>query len=285
MAIIGCIGRGGSGKTLRTVCRLWRLYKSGRTIVSNTPLVDLRYRWSVAAATFVPLDAATFGRSWASDYARTLDDVYTIADAEVFLDELAAWCPAHKHKSIPDEFRRVIAQDRREGLNIHWTHRTTKVFHEIRDNTKTIEQCVKWWGGLSQVVSYDPQDPAERLKRFFLMQPRHFHLYQTFARVGSATGDGFGLGALARKQAGRTYYAPPGYPLQLCVVDSPQRTLLTRMFGAGVFHTGCRISDAWLQAEHDVAHQGYAEPHADFVPVCGKRIRIGSPPRLIESTA
>ena len=40
--IFGTYGRGGSGKSARTVSRLWKLFKrDGRDIVSNTPLIDL----------------------------------------------------------------------------------------------------------------------------------------------------------------------------------------------------------------------------------------------------
>jgi hypothetical protein len=209
--IRGTIGRGGSGKTLSTIARLWHLFKTGRDIVSNTPLIDLRVRYVEAPFgwMWVPVDTATFGKSWASAYVHRFEDVYDLENCEVLIDEMGAWMPSDQHRSMPEEIRRFLSQDRREGVNVWWTHRTTKVFHQVRDNTSDLARCSRY-GPFIVAESADPETPDEKpVKKYYRVDPNLYDLYDTYARVGSATtGEGYGVGNRAMYGGGEAvaYY-------------------------------------------------------------------------------
>lgn len=234
--IMADVGRGGSGKTYNATRRLRRLYKAGRDIVSNTPLVDLRVQWD-AEQGWHPVDPESFGLDWAVDYVKTFEEIYDLDNCEVLLDEVAAWMPSHLHTRMPEEVRRFLAQDRREGVNIHWTHRTTRVFHELLENTAEI---VRWerFGPLLHGIAFDPEDrDAERkgIHRWGMVTPQHYDLYQTLARVGNAKGEGYGLGKrTGYKASGRDAnlrilrdYGPHGHSL---FVRPAQLSCLMRKF-------------------------------------------------------
>jgi hypothetical protein len=235
--IKGVVGRGGSGKTFFTVNRLWRLFKAGRDIYSNTPLVDLRVRWYRTPNGFqwIPVDCETFGKSWASGYIKTFEDIYALDNCEVFLDELGSWMP-HRSKAIaiPEEVRRFLAQDRREGVNIHWTHRTTQVFPDVLANTAEITRCQRY---AMFVVgqSFDPEDRAEKVGRrnVLMVSPHVYDLYQTLARVGNGSGEGFGLGGRKayRSSDGLIALNAFGEHSLDIFVNPRQNTVLLRMFG------------------------------------------------------
>lgn len=206
MSVFATVGLGGRGKTLSTVARLWKKYKEGRPIWSNTPLVDLRLKFDSSSGRYFPYDLETFGESWAEHYVYDVDGVLKARDCELLLDELGAWLPADEHKDIPRAFRRLITQDRRNGLNIWWTYRHTRVWNEIRDNTCEYRFCYKYtilptFPSLILQRSYDADDmKGKPLYYWFWVEPSVFDLYQTFAEVGGRDGKGYGLGALATKR-------------------------------------------------------------------------------------
>lgn len=212
MAFFGATGAGGLGKTIYTVRELWHRYKHGRDIVSNTPLIDLRVKrvfpkqfWGGLFSLFqprseqiwVPVDPSTFGRSWAVGYIMKFDDLYNLDECECLIDEMGAWMPAHKHMAIPEEVRRFLAQDRREGVNIWWTHRTSRVFNVVLDSTIEIAEMDRY-GPWIIATLVDPQNRAPNkrpLRKHFFVSPMLYDLYDTFARVGDgATGKGYGVG-------------------------------------------------------------------------------------------
>ena len=123
------------------------------------------------------------------------EDIYALDNCECLIDEIGSWMPNHKHKEIPEGVRRFLAQDRREGVNIHWTHRTTRVFHEVLDNTAEIAFCQRW-GPLIIVRTHDPEEKDARASReFLIVNPGVYHRYDTFARVGSPEdAEGYGQG-------------------------------------------------------------------------------------------
>lgn len=200
MGIKGVFGRGGSGKSLCKIAELWKMYKQGRDIVSNSPLIDLRV-YRDERGNWRPLDKELFGESWASGYIRTFSDIYELDNCEVLMDEIGAWLPAHKHQQIPDEVRNFLAQDRREGVNVHWTHRTTKVFHEVLSNTAWITRCYRY-GGWVFTLSWDPEEKGMKKERgFMVVNPNIYSLYQTYYRIGppddkalTTSRRGYGLG-------------------------------------------------------------------------------------------
>lgn len=197
MAVFGTVGHGGRGKTLSVVHRLWKRFKSGREIWSNTPLVDKRVRWNSSLKKWVPYDPKTFGLSWASRYVYTVEDVLDAAECDLLLDELGAWVPSDEHKTIPRSFRRLITQDRRNGLNIFWTYRHEGVWKEIRDNTVEIRRTYRylWW------IFQRNEDCEDRkgkpLWAVFIVHPSVYDLYETFAQVGDRNGQGYGVGSRA----------------------------------------------------------------------------------------
>jgi hypothetical protein len=199
--IRGFVGRGGAGKTFSAVSYLWSLYKRGRAVYSTTPLVDLRVKWSPVLEMYVPVDALHFGLDWAAGYLTRFDEIYGLDNCEVFLDEVGGWMDAKDHSTIPDEVRRFLAQDRREGVNINWTHRTTRVFHYLLDNTAEVSRSTRY-GPLIWSKVFDPQDPKEQHNRFTVVSPKVYDLYQTLARVGDSKGNGYGLGGRAGYRSG-----------------------------------------------------------------------------------
>ncbi len=229
--IKGTVGRGGAGKSFVTVKRLWAAHKRGRTIYANTPLVDFRVKFvkqgplfdsysglRITYPAWIPVDNDTFGLDWAEGYVFRFEEMYDLDNCEVLLDELASWMPSHKHSTIPDEVRRFLAQDRREGVNIHWTHRTTRVFHEVLENTAELVRCQRY-GPIIHMRSVDPEDKAGKaLHKFTAVSPLVHDLYQTFVRVGNAQGEGYGLGKRKGYKASGSLiqlhdYGPHGHEL------------------------------------------------------------------------
>lgn len=192
--IKGTTGRGGSGKSLCTVARLWQMHQKGRPVWSNTPLVDLRVKRHSSSGLWLPVNAASFGEYWSGGKVTQFSDIYDLDNCEVLLDEIASWMPSHKHQQIPDEVRRFLAQDRREGVNVWWTHRTQRIFHEVLENTAEVTACQRY-GPWIVATSVDPQDRAGKgVRRIYTVKPELYDLYQTFARVGTSSGEGYGLG-------------------------------------------------------------------------------------------
>lgn len=195
--IRGTVGRGGSGKSLTTVARLHALYKKGREIISNTPLIDLRVRKCMlpdGSQGWLPVNAATFGTSWAAGYVTTFSSIYDLDNCEVFIDEMGAWMPKKDHAKIPDEVTRFLNQDRREGVNLWWTHRTTRVFYEVWDNTAELTRCTRY-GPFVRMEQSDPESPADKpVTKWEQVKPELFDLYDTYAKVGNASGEGYGQG-------------------------------------------------------------------------------------------
>jgi hypothetical protein len=218
----------------------------GRLIYSNTPLVDLRVKFvqqgpvfcshsglRISYPAWIPVDNATFGVDWAEGYVFKFEELYDLDNCEVLLDELASWMPSHKHSQIPDEVRRFLAQDRREGVNTWWTHRTTRVFHEVLENTADLVRCSRY-GPVIHLKSVDPEDKSGKaVHKFMSVQPQIYDLYQTFARVGAANGEGYGLGKRKGYQASGALiklhdYGPHGHDL---FVRRPHLVCLIRKFG------------------------------------------------------
>jgi hypothetical protein len=205
--IKGTWGRGGSGKSLVTVSKLWKEFCAGRDIISNTPLIDLavkrfpnpnRTYLNPSKYIWMPLSPKTFGRSWAAGYVMKFEDVYDLDNCECLIDEMGAWMPNHKWKTIPDEVRRFLAQDRREGVNLWWTHRTTRIFNDVLDNTAAMTFCQRW-GPVVIARTYDPEEKTSKgSKTFHFVRPSVFQRYDTYAKVGDPEkGDGYGKGKRA----------------------------------------------------------------------------------------
>jgi hypothetical protein len=244
MAIKGTVGRGGSGKSLTTVERLWFLHRHHkRAIWSNTPLIDLRVRFDPLRGMWFPVDPGGFGQDWAEGYCTKFADIYDLDNCDVFLDEIAGWMPKHEWTKIPAEVRRFLAQDRREGVNIWWTHRTTRIFYEVLDNTAEITRCVRY-GPWVVASSSDPETPDEKpVKKLYWVKPSIHDLYQTMARVGNAEGEGYGFGKREGYAVGSSspdmilYRRPPesahlGETIWL-MLRPEQREALIRKFGPG----------------------------------------------------
>lgn len=225
MAVYGAIGHGGRGKTLSTVARLWKLYKQGRPIWSNTPLVDLRIRWDGSKP--VPVDKKTFGKSWAVNYVQSIEDVLKARDCELLLDEVGAWVPADEWKEIPKSFRRLITQDRRNGINIYWTYRHTRIWNELRDNTIEFRYTYKYLQYFIVQRCIDAENPkAKPVYDWFRVEPETFQLYQTWAEVGDRNGDGYGMGALASRRGFRIVENWGDHGLTLSVTQNQWLALL-----------------------------------------------------------
>lgn len=195
--IRGTVGLGGRGKTYTTVQRLWRLHRHfGREVFSNTPLVDLRVcqRVTPNGVMWCPVNAETFGESWAAGYVTRFQDIYSLDNCEVLLDEVGTWMHKTEWNKMPMEVRQFLTQDRREGVNVWWTYRTTRVYFELWDNTGELTRCVRY-GPFVFMTKSDPEAPDERPTREVMTMTQAGHdLYDTFFRVGDGTGQGYGQG-------------------------------------------------------------------------------------------
>ena len=233
-------GRGGSGKSFAAVAYLYNRYKQGRAIYSNTPLVDLRIKWrqdlNSGMGMWVPVNAMTFGIDWADGYVRTLDEILHLDNCDVFLDEMYAWVNSRNHRDIPQSFCNFLAQDRREGVDLVATHRNFDGLpKEVRENTCERSRSTRMGPYIIQEV-FDPQVPAERVKRYLLVSPSIYDLYQTYARVGDRYGKGYGLGKRtgymssqgSRRLIDLNEYGPNGIDIK---VTPKQLLCLRRKFG------------------------------------------------------
>lgn len=232
------VGRGGSGKTFAAVRYLWGRWKRGRAIYSTTPLIDLRVKFDKEKRMWLPVNAVSYGLDWADGYLNKISDVIDKDNCDVFLDELAAWLPAKDYNDIPPEFMRFLAQDRREGVDMVWTHRTFDgVIPEMRRNTAEVSRGMRFGPMIIQKV-YDPDTPKDTATRVLFVSPKVYDLYQTLARVGDRNGEGGGLG----KRTGYRFVGTDGREMVLLQNYGPhkisiyvrpeQYTCLLRKFGA-----------------------------------------------------
>lgn len=233
------VGRGGAGKSYAATRYLRMRYNQGRAIYSNTPLIDLRVKWRPDLGLFgmwVPVNAETFGIDWADGYIYTLQEILTLDNCDVFLDEFASWLSSRDSKDVPPEFSRFLAQDRREGVDLVATHRTFNgLVKEVRDNTAEVSKCYRF-GPLSVQRVYDPDEPTDVVYRWLGINSSIYDLYQTHARVGDRFGNNYGLGkrkGYVSAAGGRSLIRLDEYgPHKISIYVRPEQlTCLRRKFG------------------------------------------------------
>ena len=185
----GTIGPGGHGKSLSVAFRLYRRAQAGRRVIANTPCIDLRVRRVLTPYGWMwgPVNAETFGTSWAEAYITRLDQLPTLAECDVWLDEVWSWMAGHHWKENREDHEDVFAwmyQDRKDDVIVEWTHRVLDVDINIRRNTIELSRCSKW-GPLVFHVVKDPQETGSKPRvRWYLINPATYDLYSTYQQIG-----------------------------------------------------------------------------------------------------
>jgi Zonular occludens toxin (Zot) len=190
----GYDGRPGAGKTCSMVWRAWQQHERfGREVYANIPLIDRRP------------ESRTYGKSWgAGDRLRTLDEALKLDNCLILLDEVHVWAPSQEWQNIPPEMKIWLAQHRKNGLDIWWTAQSSaRVYNVIRELTATCWSASRF-GPLTILKGRDPETKEDLGKKYLLIRPEIYNLYDTAYMVGTRDGDGAGRGTALRYAANTT---------------------------------------------------------------------------------
>jgi hypothetical protein len=189
----GYTGRPGAGKTCSMVWAAWRLHKRGRRIRSNIPLEDRRP------------GSKTFGQEWTDGpRLRTLAEAMQEDNCLILLDEIHVWAPSQEWDKIPPEMKIWLAQHRKNGLDIWYTSQSSaRVYNVIRELTATCWSA-KRYGPLTVLEGIDPESKEKMGRRYQIISPQVYNLYDTAFMVGTADGRGAGRGQ-ARRYGGEEF--------------------------------------------------------------------------------
>lgn len=191
--ICGYTGLFGGGKTLNMVRDAYHEKQRGRAVYANIPLPDWRIRrtrqyWFFGAYSVQPMCERTYGQSWADGYVEKLEDVLKLDNALVLLDEVHMWMHATEWRNVSFEVRRFIAQQRKFGVDLWWTaQRAAGVFNEMRELTTMIYECRRY-GTLSLLDVVDPIAKARMGRKWRMIGPQYWELFESEFYVGNATG-------------------------------------------------------------------------------------------------
>lgn len=192
--IEGYEGRPGAGKTLTMVSRAFRLKERGRSVYSNIPLVD--YRTTQRRRHFffgekytTACNAETYGKPWTDGpVLQSLDETLSLDNALILLDEVHMWVGSDQWKEVPFEVRQMLAQQRKDGLDIWWTAQSNaRVFNVIRELTATLWSCQRF-GPMIVLLGRDPMTKESYGKRFVPVAANHYQLYNSWFKVGDGKG-------------------------------------------------------------------------------------------------
>jgi hypothetical protein len=178
VSVEGYIGLPGQGKTYSAVARLLKeaARKGGSCeVYSNIPLIGIRYT-----------------------YIESFEQLGGCVSGTVFLDELGLWMSSRDSMKLPASVRSMLAQHRKQGLDLYWTaQHENRVDAIIRELSSIYWRVSKWpWGVYNR--GYDPYDAERRCGRHFVrFREEVFTAYDTSYMVGDAkTGLGGRAGAL-----------------------------------------------------------------------------------------
>lgn len=169
-------GMVGSGKTYRMVDRV-RRFIGKRAIYAND-------------TTF------TFAESFAS-----WEELLSISDAIVLVDEMAIWAAARAWAKMPPEVASYFAQSRKRGVDLLYTAQSMGgVDAVVRRLTSIVHQCDRW-GPAIRDRERDGLSGEYLCTSWTLVKPAVYQLYDTYAIVGDGDGHGGGFGEARLRKA------------------------------------------------------------------------------------
>lgn len=185
-------GMVGSGKTYRMVDRV-RQYIGKRAIYAN----DQSFRFAEA-----------FG-SW--------EELLSISDAIVLVDEMAIWAAARSWAKMPPEVASYFAQSRKRGVDLLYTAQSMGgVDAVVRRLTSIVHQCDRW-GPAIRDRERDGLSGEYLCTSWTFVRRQVYELYDTYAIVSDGDGNGGGVGeARFRKAAQIAVRALRAHPVVLC---------------------------------------------------------------------
>lgn len=188
----GYDGRPGAGKTLTMISRAWKRKKMGKRVRANVPLIDYRVR-KKRHHFFGPKYTAacsvdTFGKSWADGpVLTTIEECIREDNCLILLDETHMWLPAVEWEKVGFETRRMLAQQRKNGLDFWWTAQNgSDVFNVVRNLTQTLNR-VSRYGPYIIMDQCDPKTGTSFGRAYVTVHPSHFGLYDTYFEVGNGS--------------------------------------------------------------------------------------------------
>ncbi len=112
-------GKLGCGKSYSATAEIWKLIHKGKNCYANWKIDFTKFferKWKNPwYRLWHPL--RTIGKVY---YWETMDDLYKLANGEVFFDEAHMSIDARDFFKLPKEFKRKLTQSRKYGLNLHF---------------------------------------------------------------------------------------------------------------------------------------------------------------------
>jgi hypothetical protein len=199
----GYVGLPGYGKTYAMVSRALEVARRKghqSEIFSNVPLVGIRFT-----------------------LIESFEELVGCQNGTILLDELGVWMSSRDSMKLPKPVRDMLAQHRKNGLDLYWTaQHENRVDSIIRELTAICWRCRKlpYFGVITSGVDLFDADQKYGRRRWPWRQ-QVFDAYDTAYLVGDAkTGTAGQAGALRRE-------IPP-VPLRGCVrvIEDPYGSIV-----------------------------------------------------------
>lgn len=192
MSIKAHTGRPGTGKTYNAVREILKLLDQGFCVWSNIWIgwegyKEKRTWWKKI------LIGLKIKKGWKEypeenlQYWKRLEDLWTIEQGIIFMDEAHVYINARRWKDMPEEMERKLAQHRKDGLHIICTvqsvNRLDTIFRELIDYWYVYENNLLWFTRWEFSIDDDKAKRFPLSKRMFWKRKKIYERYDTLEKI------------------------------------------------------------------------------------------------------
>lgn len=192
MSITAHTGRPGTGKTYNSVREILKLLDKGFLVWSNIWIdwngyeekktwwkkvlmkIKIKKEWKIYPASNL--------RYW-----KKLEDLWSIEQGIIFMDEAHVYINARRWKDMPEEMERKLAQHRKDGLHIICTvqsvNRLDTIFRELIDFWYVYQNNLLWFTRWEFSIDDDKQKRFPLSKRMFWKSKKIYEKYDTLEKI------------------------------------------------------------------------------------------------------
>jgi len=185
-------GRPGTGKTYNSVREVLKLLDNGFLVWSNIWIdwngYEEKKSWwkKVLMKIGLKKEWKKYGKENLR-YWKKLEDLWTIEQGIIFMDEAHVYINARRWKDLPEEMERKLAQHRKDGLHIICTvqsvNRLDTIFRELIDFWYVYENNLLWFTRWEFNIDDDKQKRFPMSKRIFFKRKKIYMSYDTLEKI------------------------------------------------------------------------------------------------------
>lgn len=192
MSIKAHTGRPGTGKTYNAVREILKLLDKGFFVWSNIWIdwegYEEKKKWWKDI--LIKLRIKKGYRSYPESnlkYWKKLEDLWTIEQGIIFMDEAHVYINARRWKDMPEEMERKLAQHRKDGLHIICTvqsvNRLDTIFRELIDYWYVYQNNLLWFTRWEFSIDDDKAKRFPLSKRLFWKRKKIYEKYDTLEKI------------------------------------------------------------------------------------------------------